>query len=200
MEEGCVIRADDCCLNCDRVGELRGVVAKSAARRDVLLARAGQRKLGAAPAAPSALASRASHHALVRLAAAGARSHIVDPGAQASLHTQQAPLTVAVTHMCYCQGCPMPTTTLRVPEELKERVADLARRTGKTTHAFMLEAIEESVRMAEARQAMLDEARERFQEVEATGRAIDWHEMRAFLKDRAAGRKAASPRTRSWRR
>ena len=45
----------------------------------------------------------------------------------------------------------MATTTLRVPEELKARVAELAERAGKTPHAFMLEAIEESVRLAETR-------------------------------------------------
>lgn len=94
----------------------------------------------------------------------------------------------------------MATTTLRVSDELKARVAELAERAGKTPHAFMVEAIEESVRLAETRAQFIEEARGRFEEMLETGRAIDWHEMRAHLKERATGKKAKPPRARSWRR
>ncbi|MGA9523182.1 MAG: ribbon-helix-helix protein, CopG family [Myxococcaceae bacterium] len=90
----------------------------------------------------------------------------------------------------------MTTTTLRVPPELKERVAQLAERAGKSVHAFMLEAIEERVRMEEARSALMTEAQDRFQDLMNSGQGIDWHEMRAHLKERAAGRKSRAPRAR----
>jgi predicted transcriptional regulator len=94
----------------------------------------------------------------------------------------------------------MPTTTLRVPDELKKRIARVAEQSGTSAHALMLDAIEERVRMEEARAAKLAHATERFSEWQRTGRAIDWQEMRAYLKDRTAGRKAKAPRARAWRR
>lgn len=94
----------------------------------------------------------------------------------------------------------MATTTLRVPEELKARIAELAERSGKTAHAFMLEALEESVRLAETRAALVEEAQSRMQEVMESGRGIEWHEARAYLRERAAGRRAKAPRTRAWRK
>jgi predicted transcriptional regulator len=36
----------------------------------------------------------------------------------------------------------MPATTIKLPPELKQRVARLIRGTGQSAHAFMLEAIE----------------------------------------------------------
>lgn len=94
----------------------------------------------------------------------------------------------------------MATTTLRVSEELKERIASLAERAGKTPHAFMLEAIEEVVQRAEARAEFVAEAGRRLDATVETGRALDWREMRTYLKERAAGKKARSPRARSWRK
>lgn len=94
----------------------------------------------------------------------------------------------------------MSTTTLRLPSDLKERVTKVAEKSGKTAHAFMLEAIEESVRLTEARAAMMDEAQERYEQLLASGRGVDWHEMRAYLKQRTSGRHATSPRPRSWRK
>ena len=37
----------------------------------------------------------------------------------------------------------MSTTTIRLPEELKARVAEAARKAGASTHSFILEAITE---------------------------------------------------------
>ena len=43
----------------------------------------------------------------------------------------------------------MSTTTIRIDEELKERVAAAAEKAGKTAHAFMLDAIQHGVHQAE---------------------------------------------------
>ncbi len=93
----------------------------------------------------------------------------------------------------------MSTTTLRVPPDLKDRITQLAERSGKSVHAFMLEAIEERVRLEEARSTLIAEAQDRFQDLMNSGQGIDWHEMRAHLKERAEGRKSRAPKARSWR-
>ncbi len=53
--------------------------------------------------------------------------------------------------------------------------------------------------MEEARTAFLSEAQDRFRDLMDSEQGIDWHEMRAHLKERAAGRKSRAPRARSWR-
>jgi predicted transcriptional regulator len=99
----------------------------------------------------------------------------------------------------------MTTTTLRLPEPLKDRISELAEQTGQTAHAFMLQAIEERVRDEEVRQAFATEAQSRFDEAMASGRALDWHEMRDYLRRRVATDKAGktqrpkAPRARAWR-
>jgi predicted transcriptional regulator len=50
----------------------------------------------------------------------------------------------------------MSTTTIRIDEELKSRVAVAAQRAGKTAHAFSVDAIAQTVEQAE-----LDEAFDR---------------------------------------
>ncbi len=90
----------------------------------------------------------------------------------------------------------MSTTTIRLPEDLKARVASAAEQAGVTAHAFILEAIAERTSHAEARAAFVREGRERLGEFEATGMAIPWGEARQYLLERAAGKKAARPRAR----
>ena len=45
----------------------------------------------------------------------------------------------------------MSTTTLKLPEELKERIASVAKAAGKTSHAFMVEALAARTALAERR-------------------------------------------------
>jgi len=46
-------------------------------------------------------------------------------------------------------------TRLKLPEGLKERVASLVEGTGKSAHAFMLEAIEQETLLAEQRKQLV---------------------------------------------
>jgi predicted transcriptional regulator len=86
------------------------------------------------------------------------------------------------------------TTTLRLPEKLRERIAELAERSGKSPHTFMLEAIAEKTELEEARQAFEEEADARFAKFVVTGKAIPWSEMRAYLRDRVGGKPAQKPK------
>jgi predicted transcriptional regulator len=88
----------------------------------------------------------------------------------------------------------MPTTTLRLDESMKARIAAAARREGKSPHGFMLDAIAEVVGQAELRRDFERTAEERMAHLAATGRGLDWAETRAWLLARAAGRRAARPR------
>lgn len=94
----------------------------------------------------------------------------------------------------------MPTTTLRLPDELKARIAKLAQKSGKTAHCVMLEAIAQKVDEEELRASFHEEADARFAETLESGVGIPWHDMRAYLKTRASGRAARAPKARRWRK
>ena len=94
----------------------------------------------------------------------------------------------------------MSTTTIRLPEELKARVAAAAKRAGKTAHGFIVEAIAEKAAQAE-RAADLDAVAEtRYASIVATGKTIPWQEMRAYLEARVAGKAVKRPRGRKLAR
>ena len=87
----------------------------------------------------------------------------------------------------------MSTTTIRLPEDLKARVARAAERAGTTSHSFILEAIAEKADQEERRADFNDTADRRYAEIAASGKTIPWNEMRRYLEDRIAGKKAARP-------
>jgi predicted DNA-binding protein len=87
----------------------------------------------------------------------------------------------------------MATTTIRIPDDLKERVAAAAKREGKTAHSFILEAIAEKAEQEERRSNFDDVAERRFAEIVASGKTVPWGEMRAYLEDRLAGKTARRP-------
>ena len=57
------------------------------------------------------------------------------------------------------------TTTLKLPAPLKARIAPLAEAAGKTPHAWMVDALEAQVALAEMREAFIADA-----EASAAGR------------------------------
>ena len=87
----------------------------------------------------------------------------------------------------------VPTTTIRLPEDLKARVAAAAERAGKTSHSFILEAIAEKAAQEEQRDDFDDLAEKRFAEIVASGKAIPWAKMRTYLESRLAGKAARRP-------
>jgi predicted transcriptional regulator len=90
----------------------------------------------------------------------------------------------------------MPTTTIRLPKDLKERIAQAAERAGTTSHAFILDAIAERVDDYERRNDFHDTAERRYAEIVASGMTIPWSEMRTYLKSRLAGRAVSRPKAR----
>ena len=87
----------------------------------------------------------------------------------------------------------MATTTIRIPDDLKARVAAAAKREGKTAHSFILEAIAEKAEQEERRSDFDAVAERRFAEIVASGKTVPWGEMRAYLEDRLAGKAERRP-------
>jgi predicted transcriptional regulator len=86
------------------------------------------------------------------------------------------------------------TTSLKLPDELKEKISTLAQGVAQTPHAYMVEAIAQKVARDEKRRSFVDDAEKSRKEVERTGvvyRAEDVH--REFL-GRAAGKRTRKAR------
>lgn len=94
----------------------------------------------------------------------------------------------------------MTTTTIRLPEELKARVAAAAKRSGTTTHNFILEAIANKTTQDELRADFDAVAEKRYADIAANGKTIPWQEMRGYLEDRIAGKKVKQPAARKLAR
>ena len=88
----------------------------------------------------------------------------------------------------------MATTTIRLPQDLKERVARAAERAGTTAHGFMIEAIVEKAEQEERRSEFQDTAEQRYAAIVASGEAVPWREMRTNLERRIAGKRPARPK------
>jgi len=88
------------------------------------------------------------------------------------------------------------TTTIRIEDDLKERVGVVARRLGKTPHAFMLEAIARTVEEIEQDDALRRVVEERWGAFARDGEAVSGEEMARWVRARARGEKVAKPRPR----
>lgn len=87
----------------------------------------------------------------------------------------------------------MSTTTIRLPDELKNRIARAAKRAGTTSHNFILEAIAEKAEMAEQRNDFIATAEVRYANIVESGKTIPWKDMQRHLADRMAGKKSPRP-------
>jgi predicted transcriptional regulator len=94
----------------------------------------------------------------------------------------------------------MSTTTIRLPQKLKERIARAAERAGTSAHSFILEAIVEKAEREELRAEFQDTAERRYAEIVASGKTVPWNEMRRYLERRLTGKKIARPKPRTLAR
>jgi predicted transcriptional regulator len=90
----------------------------------------------------------------------------------------------------------MSTTTIRLPKELKDKVARAAEHVGKTPHGFILEAIAEKADLEERRAEFVETAEQRYAGIAASGKTISWSEMRPYLERRIAGERSNRPKPR----
>lgn len=87
----------------------------------------------------------------------------------------------------------MSTTTLRLSDELKLRIANMAKLAGVTPHHFMLEAVTEKAEQAERRADFESVAEQRYAHILETGQTLAWDEVRDYLKARSAGHSIERP-------
>ena len=88
----------------------------------------------------------------------------------------------------------MSTTTIRLPAELKERLAQVAKRAGSTSHALILDAIAKRVEAEEHRNQFHEIAEKRFAEIAKSGQTIPWNDMKTYLQTRVAGQSVKRPK------
>ena len=94
----------------------------------------------------------------------------------------------------------MSTTTIRLPDDLKARIAVAADRADISPHNFILQAIAEKTVLEQRRATFREEADRRYDGIVATGRTPPWETMRTYLEARAGGKYAAPPRARKLAR
>ncbi len=90
------------------------------------------------------------------------------------------------------------TTTLKLPEKLKSRIARLAKQTGQSAHGLMVQAIEREVSREERMRDFVREALASKADVEAGGAVYRAEDVHAWMERLAKGEKP--PRPSPWRR
>jgi uncharacterized protein (DUF1778 family) len=94
----------------------------------------------------------------------------------------------------------MSTTTIRLPEALKARIAKAAEAAGTTSHNFILEAIAEKAEQADRRAEFHALADQRYARFLDSGESIPWEDARAWLMQRIAGKRVKRPAARKQAR
>lgn len=79
----------------------------------------------------------------------------------------------------------MSTTTIRIEDDLKARVAAAAQQMGKSAHAFIVDALAQTVEQVELDAAFHTLADERWANIRTTGKTVPWDEAKAYLVTRA---------------
>ena len=87
------------------------------------------------------------------------------------------------------------TTSLKLPDDLKDKVSELAHGVAQTPHAYMVEAIAEKVARDEKRQEFLATGLQAAARFKRTGIVYPHKETMAYIRARAAGKKARKPKS-----
>lgn len=90
------------------------------------------------------------------------------------------------------------TTTIRLPPELRQRLEVLARKTGRSAHSLIVEAVERHTDYEEQLQALVREAIAADARIEETGEVYRAEDVHAWMERLATTSKP--PRPKSWRR
>jgi predicted transcriptional regulator len=78
----------------------------------------------------------------------------------------------------------MSTTSLKLPEDLKQRAASLALELGVTPHAFMVDAIRKAAAAAEKHAEFVAQAKTARKNMLATGKGFAANEVHLHLRER----------------
>jgi predicted transcriptional regulator len=90
-------------------------------------------------------------------------------------------------------------TSLKLPDDLKRRIARLAASSGQTPHAFMVDALAREAERSELRQRFAAEAADSEREALGSGKAHSLDATFDYLAAKIGGKSPRRPRPRSWR-
>ena len=93
----------------------------------------------------------------------------------------------------------MSTTSLKIPDDVKQLAIAVAQHQGVTPHAFMVDAIRVMATAADKRAEFVAEALASREETLKSGKGYAAADVRTYLLERAQGKNPARPRAKSWR-
>jgi predicted transcriptional regulator len=93
----------------------------------------------------------------------------------------------------------MSATSLKLPDDLKQRLAQLAANAGQTPHAYMIDALSREAERADLQAKFAADADRSEKQTLASGKAHSLNAAFDYLEARLSGKKVKKPRARSWR-
>lgn len=94
----------------------------------------------------------------------------------------------------------MATTSLKLPDDVKQLALAAARHQGVSAHAFMVDAIRHAAAAAEKRASFVSDALAARAEARESGKGYAAEEVHAWVQARAKGRPTAKPKAKAWRK
>lgn len=92
----------------------------------------------------------------------------------------------------------MTTTSLKLPEDVKQLAMAAAKHQGITPHAFMVDAIRAAALAAEKRANFVREALATHAEMLASGKGHEVDSVHAYIRARARGESVSRPEATVW--
>ncbi len=92
----------------------------------------------------------------------------------------------------------MPTTSLKLPEDLKDRITAVAEKAQRSPHAVMLDILEKGVSAREQRQDFVASALKARDEFARTRLGYDADEVFAYFDVKIKGLRSARPKPKKW--
>ena len=94
----------------------------------------------------------------------------------------------------------MSTTSLKLPEDVKQLAVNAAQELGISTHAFMVEAIRQAAHAAQQRSQFVAQAVAARADMQKNGTGYAADDVRAYLRNRLSEPGAARPEMKPWRK
>ena len=89
-------------------------------------------------------------------------------------------------------------TSIKLPDELKRRVARVVKDTEQSAHAFMVDAIRQETERAEKRRAFLADAYAARAEFQCSGAGYALADVNLHYRAKLQGKRTRKPKLRSW--
>lgn len=94
----------------------------------------------------------------------------------------------------------MSTTSLKLPDELKQRAASAAQELGISPHAFMVDAIRHAADAFEQRSHFVAQAQAARTEMLQSGLGHEAEDVRTYLRQRLTDKETERPGAKPWRK